>query len=284
MDTDTNNSNLWSGQFSICNSNGQIMKFINNYLKNKDVLFLIFYSDGDIQPHFVDHVLNKLPSELKNKKLIVGTLGEKNENHELQKIIKYLYMPLDDVFFSSGVTNCFNNLPPWESRKSIVFWRGGVSGGDHLESIRCRTVAKLLNYPDTDVKVNHGWEPPGNIIPDTFFGERVDYTELLNYKTFIILDGNCIASAHMWGFGSGGVPFLISNATCWFSKFLKPFVNYIPIKYDLSNLIEQIEWVRNNDAEAKKIAENALKFAKEVFSPEFQRKYLMNEIDEYLKQ
>jgi len=184
------------------------------------------------------------------------------------------------IFFLNGVKHYLNNLPLWKDRKSTVFWRGGVSGGQ-LESIRCRTVHKLLDYPDSDVKLTRGWELP-NVIPDNFFSDRVNYRDFLDYKIFLVIDGNCIASSHMWAFGTGCVPLIISDAKCWFNKFLIPFVNYIPINYDLSNLIEQIEWVKNNDAEAEQIGKNALQFAYHNFSPSFQEKYLIDEIVEYL--
>jgi spore maturation protein CgeB len=64
----------------------------------------------------------------------------------------------------------------------------------------------------------------------------------------------------------------------WFKKYLKPGFHYVPIKYDLSDLKEKIEWLVNNDTEAKKIAENAMEFARIVFSSEFQHGYLMKEI------
>jgi glycosyltransferase involved in cell wall biosynthesis len=96
----------------------------------------------------------------------------------------------------------------------------------------------------------------------------------------MIIDGNGIASNHMWGFASGGVPFIISNTKCWFYEFLIPFVNYIPIQYDLSDLKEKIEWVINNDSEAEKIAQNALQLSREVFSSEFQKKYVMDKINQ----
>ena len=49
----------------------------------------------------------------------------------------------------------------------------------------------------------------------------------------------------------------------------------------MSNLIEQIEWVKNNDEEAKKIAENAYQFADAYFSTEYQKKYLKENIEKY---
>jgi len=48
----------------------------------------------------------------------------------------------------------------------------------------------------------------------------------------------------------------------------------VPIKYDLSDLKEKIDWLREHDADAKAIAENALAFSREVFSSEFQRRYI----------
>ena len=41
----------------------------------------------------------------------------------------------------------------------------------------------------------------------------------------------------------------------WLYTVLKPFEHYVPVRPDLSDLIERIEWLRANDAKAQKIAE-----------------------------
>ena len=105
---------------------------------------------------------------------------------------------------------------------------------------------------------------------------------MTSQKIFFIVDGNVVASNHMWGFATGAVPFLISNAYCWFSEFLKPYVNYIPIAYDLSDLAEKIEWINNNDTVAKVIATGALELTRTIFSAEFQRQYLRESISKYI--
>ena len=87
----------------------------------------------------------------------------------------------------------------------------------------------------------------------------------------------------MWGFATGAVPFLISNAYCWFSEYLEPYVNYIPISYDLSDLAEKIEWVKNNDESAKQIAQGALELTRKIFSADFQKYYLRKEISKYIE-
>ena len=111
----------------------------------------------------------------------------------------------------------------------------------------------------------------------------IHYTEFFKYKIFFIVDGNCIASNHMWGFASGGIPFLISNGRCWFSHLIEPYVHYMPVKYDLSNLIEQVEFIKNNDHFASIIAKNASMFSKEYFSSSFQKKYLLEKMNKFCK-
>jgi hypothetical protein len=260
---------LWAGQFSVARIQGSIVQFIDAYLASKNTLVLYHQSDGDIRSDQVHRILH---DHHLSEKVIVVTLSQKTED-----ALHYLYAPLDDQFFSHGTASVFTDLPSWESRSSVAFWRGGCSGGG-LESIRCRTVAALIDQPLADVKLSTWWSE-GKHIPEHFFAERVHPAVFLHYKIFFIIDGNCIASNHMWGFATGCVPFLISNATYWFLSFATPFVHYIPIHYDLSNLLEQLDWVRTHDAEAKKIAENALQFSKDHFNPEFQHRYLMHEID-----
>ena len=266
---------MWCGLFSRATFHGSIVKFIMNYLKqiNISTVLALSVEDGNICDETI-HFAKEFVRE--NDILIAATLAQVVED----KRVNYLYLPLDDNFFENGINHYFQNIPSWNERKAIAYWRGGSSGGG-TESARYRVVSKLLNYDKADAKLTRwcGWEN-GKKIPDNFFGNRVDYPEFLKYKIFMIVDGNVIASNHMWGFASGAVPFIISNAKCWYTEFLIPHVNYIPIKYDLSDLKEKIEWVVNNDSEAEKIAQNALKFSREIFSSEFQKKYLIDKINE----
>ena len=78
------------------------------------------------------------------------------------------------------------------------------------------------------------------------------------------------------------VPFVISRGRCWFQDFIEPFVHYIPIAYDLSNLEEMITWVREHDDEARDIARRALALSTEIFSSTFQKQYLMRSIHSHV--
>ena len=46
-----------------------------------------------------------------------------------------------------------------------------------------------------------------------------------------------------------------------FYRHLEPFRHYIPVRGDLSDLTERVEWARQNDAQAKTIAENAVRIS-----------------------
>ena len=43
----------------------------------------------------------------------------------------------------------------------------------------------------------------------------------------------------------------------WYFPLLKPFYDHVPVKADLSDLAEQIEWCRTHDEECKEIANRA---------------------------
>lgn len=54
----------------------------------------------------------------------------------------------------------------------------------------------------------------------------------------------------------------------YYSKDLKPFIHYIPIKADLSDLEEKFDWAEANYKKATEIAENALNYAKQNLKTE----------------
>ncbi len=49
------------------------------------------------------------------------------------------------------------------------------------------------------------------------------------------------------------------------SEGLEPFVHYIPVKEDLSDLEEKYQWAQSHPKECQKIAQNALAFAKKKY-------------------
>ena len=53
-----------------------------------------------------------------------------------------------------------------------------------------------------------------------------------------------------------------------FYRQLEPWVHYIPVKKDISDLVEQLEWAKRNDDKAREMAENAAQFVQDHLLPE----------------
>lgn len=53
----------------------------------------------------------------------------------------------------------------------------------------------------------------------------------------------------------------------YFQADLKPFVHYIPVKMDLSDLIEQAEWAMAHPVESRMIAHRAFTYAVSNLTP-----------------
>lgn len=62
----------------------------------------------------------------------------------------------------------------------------------------------------------------------------------------------------------------------WFSHLLEPYVHYVPVKCDLSDLIDKIQWCRDNDEKCKEMAMNAKKFSKTYLSRDGVLDYMQN--------
>jgi hypothetical protein len=91
---------------------------------------------------------------------------------------------------------------------------------------------------------------------------RLEVKQMLEYKAVIMLEGNDVASGLKWALFSQSVV-LMPNPTrmTWaLESWLEPWVHYVPLHGDLSNVEESMQWIIDNDAEAKKIAERATLF------------------------
>lgn len=110
---------------------------------------------------------------------------------------------------------------------------------------------------------------PQKGIIDNSIPNYASLPELTKYKYLIDIGGNG------W---SGRLKFLLfmrrplflvdRNYIEYFYKDLVPFVHYIPVKMDLSDLLDKYMWAINHPKKTKKIAKRAYKFAVENFTEE----------------
>ena len=85
--------------------------------------------------------------------------------------------------------------------------------------------------------------------------------EQANYKYIVNVDGHVSAFRLSLEMSMGCVILLAeSKYRVWFRRYLKPYVHYVPVEEDLSNLYTQIMWCREHDKECMQIALNAKRF------------------------
>lgn len=190
-------------------------------------------------------------------------------------------------FFSQTLKNYdkdFNTL--WKDKIETAVFRGGSTGcGVTIETnprlkisylstiIKPDTHGKWKNIPYIDAGITNWNLRPRKIEKEKYlqtinidelpFGlvNKLTPQEQSKYKYLINIDGHVTAFRLSLELSMGCVILLVdSEWKIWFSKFLVPFEHYIPIKSDLSDIQEKIQWCRENDKECENIATNALKF------------------------
>jgi hypothetical protein len=152
---------------------------------------------------------------------------------------------------------------PWCEKKNQAVFRGSSTGGltDNIRLKLCSMKHFLLDVGIT--KLNNRLLAENNKIDFLNYQgpivPKLTFQQQLHYKMIIHVEGH--VSAFRLGLEMASKSCLLIVDGPWYTWFKpQPFVHYLPIKRDLSNLIEVINWCLENDEKAKQIAENAYTF------------------------
>jgi Glycosyl transferase family 90 len=172
------------------------------------------------------------------------------------------------------------SAPPWSGRSDRLVWRGGLNGagrltldpgevGDLSVLPRQRLVLMLSWIANCDVKFSEIAIDRG-VWTETcrqagWLGEPVSEASWLNSKYAIDIDGH----ANTWSnflvrMLFGCCVFKVESGfgfRQWYYDRLKPFEHFVPVRADLADLIEKIEWARSHQNEAQEIAAAGQRFA-----------------------
>jgi hypothetical protein len=85
----------------------------------------------------------------------------------------------------------------------------------------------------------------------------VSFVKTTKFKYLLVIDGNTWPSRIQKYLATNSVILYNGIFTDLYLGMLKPWVHYVPIRTDLSDLDEKIEWLLANDDEAHSIAINA---------------------------
>ncbi len=138
----------------------------------------------------------------------------------------------------------------WEGKVQKLYWRGSMHGFSYkaYDKLQLRSQRALL--------VDWGRDHKG--VSDVSVSKNVSKCEQLRHKYLLDVDGEVNAwSGLFWKLYSNSVVFKVdSHYEQWYYRRLEPWVHYIPVAGDLSDLEEKFDWAVTHDDICSQIAQS----------------------------
>ncbi|KAI5106875.1 KDEL motif-containing protein 1 precursor [Silurus meridionalis] len=139
-----------------------------------------------------------------------------------------------------------NTGPPWAEKNMTAFWRGRDSRRERLELVKlARANPELLDAAFTNFFFfEHVESLYGPLV------KHVSFFDFFKYKYQINVDGT--VAAYRMPYLLAGDSVVLKQDSTYYEHFysqLQPWVHYIPIKADLSDVLEKIQWAKEHDEE-----------------------------------
>jgi hypothetical protein len=182
---------------------------------------------------------------------------------------------LEPIIWKMGVKRHYGKVSsvpekdiPWEEKRNAGVFRGTTTGLVHpetsprercLKNPRCRLVLMYHNSSYVDAKfttILDSSKLPPIIDNITISGESLSMEDQLKYKALIFMEGNDVSTGLKWGLYSNSVVMITKpSISSWaMEELLEPYVHYVPLRDDLSDVETQMKWIVEHDREAKEIA------------------------------
>lgn len=163
---------------------------------------------------------------------------------------------------------------PWEQRSAPFFWRGSSLGQKHhaiadMPRARLCQIANRAPADTFDVGIVDVFDvsesDAAQLRAMGLIKERVPWKQLNRYRFHIDIDGHANSWAGLFRkLLSGGVVLKVASPNQyaqWYYDRLKPWENFVPVRSDLSDLLEVAAYCRAHDAVAQQIAHNGRELA-----------------------
>jgi hypothetical protein len=214
-----------------------------------------------------------------------NTLREESCWNEARPPLKTVYYQdlyrnkLSPIIWRLNPNRHWNSLPealetdtPWERKKDAAFYAGDLTGSYQgntdlercLSNQRCRFVLEHGESKLIDARITFQFGVlKENIVNGTqIVKKKVGFDIIQQYKVIICLEGNDLSSGLKWMLQSNSVVLMPPpTRTSWaMEELLEPWIHYIPMFPNGSNAEKMVQWVLDNDKEARRIAERSTLF------------------------
>lgn len=170
-----------------------------------------------------------------------------------------------------GEVKLVRDFHSWSHKKDAIVYRGD-STGERLEVLSNfwsqNTISDPARFNLGFAKLVQGKDTAEN--RKLFLKDRLSLQRLLKYKYLLAIPGNDVSSGLKWMLYSNSVVFMPPpHKVSWaMEDKLVPYVHYIPIREDLSDLPSQLEWAMQHDVECQKISRYATQYMMDLYVSE----------------
>jgi len=225
----------------------------------------------------------KFPQAFGSQKTVVFSFGDQSPLEKSvcfcsNNIDDYL-VPDSDFILTHGYKefhSTFLNSLKWVEREDKAYWRGTDTSTANYQNFsrspRIKLCALSQEYPDyLDAGIVSIEKTPNYAIKNHYYTEfklskkRDPQEMILNYKYQIDVDGNSNAWRSFYLKLLSGSPVLKIKSEFgyqqWYYHRLIPWVHYVPVAHDCSDLVKKIEFLRENPILAEAIGIEGQKVA-----------------------
>lgn len=189
-----------------------------------------------------------------------------------------VYQETGDTLAPQNKTYPRINLTPWTNKIAQVVFRGTTTGAGTTPETNQRLrmwdlvqrlpkdQARLFNVGFVKWNIRprkHESEPYFDIIKQSTYPRVAFMTPQAQstYKYILNVEGHVAAFRLGYEMSYGSVILLVeSEWKMWFSHMIHPWIHYVPVKADMSDLVEMVAWCEANQDRCQMIAQNALDF------------------------
>lgn len=156
---------------------------------------------------------------------------------------------------------------PWEEKLDMAIFRGTLTGPNvgQIENVRdrckisprCDAVLNAVNSSLVDAKLTAlAGKVPEVLDGVRLLGSLMTRTELLKYKALMMIEGNDVSTGLKWALYSNSVVLIPkpTSSTWAMEGLLVPWIHYVPLKDDFSDMDLKMQWILEHEREARYIA------------------------------
>eukprot|EP00927_Polykrikos_kofoidii_P060982 TRINITY_DN55875_c0_g1_i1.p1 TRINITY_DN55875_c0_g1~~TRINITY_DN55875_c0_g1_i1.p1 ORF type:complete len:617 (+),score=93.51 TRINITY_DN55875_c0_g1_i1:150-2000(+) len=218
----------------------------------------------------------------------------------------WAYLQLDWTALYRGRLMKASEQTPWEQRHPTLFWRGsdtgcilpndacGSANGGRVGFCSCAdwdgltwtsfprsrlVLASMLMPRRINARytkdVVHRVAATAYDTAGLWVDQIVPPEAHVDYRYLMYVDGTSFSDRLYWLMLSGSTIFRASSRLrVWLDAVLRPWEHYVPVREDLTDLVDRLDWAREHEMQAVAIGENGSNTASEMLSIEANLFYL----------